>query len=68
MLELILGKGDAATRIRIGKFFWPVAAFGIGAMAAALGYLYFGFWALLVPITILLVLLLIEHDAAAVSA
>lgn len=68
VLELMLGKGDANTRIRISKFFWPIVAFGFGAMAAALGYLRFGFWALLAPIIILLVLLFIEHDQSTVSA
>ncbi|GGP75269.1 YoaK family protein [Shewanella ulleungensis] len=65
ILELLLGKGDVNTRKRIGKFFWPVAAFAIGAMGAAMGYIQFGFWALLLPISILFGLLFIEQSDTA---
>jgi uncharacterized membrane protein YoaK (UPF0700 family) len=64
VLELILGKGDASIRERISKFFWPMAAFGIGAIGAAMCYVQFGFWALLLPIAILVGLLFIEQTAS----
>lgn len=68
VLELLLGRGNSETKERISKFFWPIVGFACGAMTAALGYLHFGFWALLIPITILIMLLHIEHGQSSVSA
>jgi uncharacterized membrane protein YoaK (UPF0700 family) len=61
LIELMLGKGDAATKTRISKSFWPIAAFAVGAIVAGFCYLVAGFWALLVPIGILVWLLRKEH-------
>ena len=61
LIELMLGKGDAATKARISKSFWPIAAFATGAIVAGFCYIQAGFWAVLVPIGILLWLLRKEH-------
>ncbi len=61
LIELMSGKGDAATKSRFFKSFWPIAAFAIGALVAGFCYMQAGFWALLVPIGILLWLLRKEH-------
>ncbi|MCE3603821.1 DUF1275 domain-containing protein [Massilia sp. P8910] len=52
-IDVLRGAGDAATGARCGKFFWPVLAFGTGAIAAAFAFKAFGFIALMVPIAIL---------------
>ncbi|MDQ1922663.1 YoaK family protein [Massilia pseudoviolaceinigra] len=52
-IDVLRGAGDAATSARCGKFFWPLLAFAIGAIAAAFAFMAFGFIALLVPIAIL---------------
>ena len=61
LIELMSGKGDAATKNRVFKSFWPIAAFATGALVAGFCYMQAGFWALLVPIGILLWLLRKEH-------
>jgi len=40
-------------RERIGKFLWPVLAFGVGAILGAFAYLYASFLALVLPVIIL---------------
>ncbi|NIA00299.1 YoaK family protein [Massilia sp. CCM 8734] len=52
-IDVLRGAGEAATSARCGKFFWPLLAFGIGAIAAAFAFMAFGFIALIVPIGIL---------------
>nr|WP_187363334.1 YoaK family protein [Massilia frigida] len=52
-IDVLRGAGDAAISARCGKFFWPLLAFGTGAIAAAFAFMAFGFIALLVPIAIL---------------
>ncbi|UOD33224.1 DUF1275 domain-containing protein [Massilia violaceinigra] len=52
-IDVLRGAGDAATSARCGKFFWPLLAFAIGAIAAAFAFMAFGFIALIVPIAIL---------------
>lgn len=52
-VDVLRGAGDAATSARCGKFFWPLACFGTGAILAAFAYLAIGFLALLAPIAIL---------------
>jgi uncharacterized membrane protein YoaK (UPF0700 family) len=39
-----------AARARVAKMLPAIAAFGLGAVAGALAYRNFGFWALLVPV------------------
>jgi uncharacterized membrane protein YoaK (UPF0700 family) len=56
-VDVLRGAGDAALSARCGKFFWPLAAFGAGAIIGAFAYHAVGFPALLVPIAIIGVLL-----------
>jgi len=51
-VDYLRGAGSASAAT-CGKFFWPVAGFGAGAIGAAFAWLAFGFWALLAPIAIL---------------
>ncbi|MEI8625890.1 YoaK family protein [Pseudoalteromonas sp. B137] len=59
-MELMLGRGNEYTWERINKFSWPVIGFATGAIGSAYCYLSFGFWALLIPIFILVSLLFIQ--------
>jgi uncharacterized membrane protein YoaK (UPF0700 family) len=45
--------GDGTIAERCAKFIWPLLAFAVGAIMAAFGYRYFGFYGLLVPIVVL---------------
>ncbi len=47
LTDYLLGHRDAAVRERMSKLGWPIAAFGAGAILGALGYVQFGFIALL---------------------
>jgi uncharacterized membrane protein YoaK (UPF0700 family) len=60
-MELLLGKGDSATRARMSKSLWTIAAFATGAIVAGFCYVAASFWALLLPIAILIWLLRKEH-------
>ena len=60
-MELMLGKGDTATKIRMSKSLWTLAAFATGAIVAGFCYVAVSFWALLLPIGILVWLLRKEH-------
>ena len=64
-VDLLRGAGDAGTSARCGKFFWPILAFGAGAIGAAFAWLAFGFLALLVPLTILLGVIALPDTMAA---
>lgn len=50
LVDLARGIDVAAARGRLRKFLPAVGAFAIGALAGALGFVQFGFWALLAPI------------------
>jgi uncharacterized membrane protein YoaK (UPF0700 family) len=63
-VDALGGKRDSALAERCGKFFWPLAAFGTGAIVAAFAYLAFGFVALGVPIAILLALIVLDRSEA----
>lgn len=64
-VDVLRGAADVATAERCKKFFWPILAFGIGAVIAAFAYQAYGFAALLVPIAILLVLIFLDRNEAA---
>jgi uncharacterized membrane protein YoaK (UPF0700 family) len=64
-VDLLRGAGDATLRARFEKFLWPLVAFAIGCIAAAFGYHWFGFAALVLPVLILSGLLVSEAPAAA---
>lgn len=53
-VDMLRGTADAATRARAGKFFWPILTFGLGAISGAFAYVYGSFWALLLPMALLL--------------
>jgi uncharacterized membrane protein YoaK (UPF0700 family) len=65
-VDLLRGPADEALRERIGKFLWPVLAFGAGAICGAFAYLQASFWALALPLLILAGLLAGESWRAAV--
>lgn len=58
LLDLTCPAPDPAVKGRIFKFLWPILGFATGAVGGAFGYFYLSFWALLVPIGILAVLML----------
>ena len=64
-VDVLRGAGDAGTSERCSKFFWPLAAFGCGAIAAAFAYRSAGFMALLLPIAILLGLVALDRNTPA---
>ena len=53
VVDLMRGAADAASRERIGKLFWPVVAFGCGAISGALVCQHFALWALCLPLAVL---------------
>jgi len=58
LVDLLCGERDSATGVRLVKFFWPIIAFGTGAISGAIAYVQYSFWALLLPLFILLIQLL----------
>lgn len=54
LVDIARGDGDDALKARCSKFFWPIVAFGLGAIAAAFVYKMIGFIGLLLPCFILL--------------
>lgn len=65
VVDYVCGADRSALGARFNKIFWPLAAFAAGCVAAAFGYHWFGFAALVVPILILLGLLLTEAPTVA---
>jgi uncharacterized membrane protein YoaK (UPF0700 family) len=63
LVDLLRGAADAGLRARLAKFALPLAAFAAGCVAAAFGFLQFGFAALAVPILILLALVVAAGPA-----
>ena len=53
VVDLLRGAADDALRQRIGKFFWPIVGFGLGAIAGGLAVLRVSMLALLLPLAIL---------------
>ncbi len=60
LVDIVRGAADDSVRARCVKFFWPVVAFGSGAIAGAAGFGYVRFWTLLIPAAILLALYFAE--------
>ena len=56
VVDLLRGAADDALRQRIGKFFWPIVAFGVGAIAGGLVVQQISMLALLLPLVILIAL------------
>jgi uncharacterized membrane protein YoaK (UPF0700 family) len=65
LVDLLGGADDPGVKERLVKFVWPLAAFAIGCIAAAFGFLWFGFAALALPVLILLALLAAEKPSQA---
>ena len=63
-VDVLRGAGDGATSARCMKFFWPLLAFALGAIAAAFAYLSFGFVALAVPLLVLGGLIVVQQRSA----
>jgi uncharacterized membrane protein YoaK (UPF0700 family) len=57
-VDLLRGSADPALRRRFASLGWPVVAFALGAISAALAYPHVGFAALTLPVAILGVLAL----------
>ncbi|GAC1330651.1 MAG: hypothetical protein NVSMB28_27700 [Collimonas sp.] len=53
LVDILRGAADDAVRQRCIKFFWPVVAFGAGAIGGAFAYKYLRFFALLLPAAML---------------
>ncbi|WP_305824448.1 YoaK family protein [Massilia brevitalea] len=64
-VDLLRGADDPGLKTRFAKFLWPLLSFAIGCIAAAFGYLWFGFAALALPVLILVGLLVAERPQAA---
>lgn len=56
LTDLVIGHGGPEERARVRKMLWPIVAFGGGAIAGAVGWMLFGFAALLPAIAIVLFL------------
>jgi len=52
-VDLLRGADDPGLKARFAKVLWPLLSFAIGCIAAAFGYLWFGFAALALPVLIL---------------
>ncbi|MGK5057193.1 DUF1275 family protein [Janthinobacterium lividum] len=66
-VDVLRGAADGATHARCGKFFWPLLAFALGAIAAAFAYLAVGFVALAVPLLLLAGLIIVQHRSGRVA-
>jgi uncharacterized membrane protein YoaK (UPF0700 family) len=53
LVDLARGGADDTVRKRSVKFFWPILAFGVGAIGGAFAYFYAGFFGLLLPMALL---------------
>ncbi len=56
-VDWLVGEATPDVRARIGKLFFPVLAFGLGAISGAMGYVHLGFTALVLPLCALLALI-----------
>jgi uncharacterized membrane protein YoaK (UPF0700 family) len=54
LVDLSLGRANAEVRLRVRKMVPAILAFTVGAASGALGYVFAGFWCLVAPIAILL--------------
>lgn len=59
-VELVLEKADSRARRDFARYFWPVVAFGLGALLAAFAFARFHFQALMLPIAMMFVLACVE--------
>ena len=64
-VDLARGAGDPETRTQSAKFFWPIAAFAIGAVGGGAAVVHVGFVALVTPMLVLLILVFISRKDVA---
>ncbi|MFC7297543.1 YoaK family protein [Herminiimonas aquatilis] len=62
-VDVVRGAADNMVKQRFIKFLWPVIAFAVGAVGAAFAYQFAGFYALSLPIVILMFLMYVERGA-----
>ncbi|GGI19720.1 YoaK family protein [Oxalicibacterium faecigallinarum] len=55
-LDLLQHRQNKSLRQQCAKFFWPIIFFGLGAFIAAFAYFRFGFLAMLLPVSVVLIL------------
>lgn len=61
VVDIVRGAADQSVRQRCVKFFWPIIAFGVGAIGGAFAYRYALFLALLLPAAILVAMIWAEY-------
>ncbi|MDH0865483.1 YoaK family protein [Mitsuaria sp. GD03876] len=59
-VDLLRGAAGPEVRDRLKRFIWPVVAFGAGAMAGAFAYVGWKFWALVLPLVMLVGLVVMD--------
>jgi uncharacterized membrane protein YoaK (UPF0700 family) len=64
LVDVARGAGTPGVLARCNKFFWPVVAFGLGAAAGAFAYVNLGFWGLLAPLAVLVLMMAGESPRA----
>lgn len=62
-VDVVRGAADENVKRRCVKVLWPVLSFSLGAVGAAFAYHWFGFLALLLPISMMFHLMYIERGA-----
>jgi uncharacterized membrane protein YoaK (UPF0700 family) len=60
LVDLALGR-TAGAKQRLRKMVPPLLAFAAGAIAAGLGFLWWGFWCVVVPLTVVLLLIVLRR-------
>ena len=65
--DIVRGAADDTVRQRCVKFFWPIVAFGVGAIGGAFAYHQALFFALLLPVGILVAMIVAEFRATSAT-
>ena len=65
VVDLARGAGDPETRTQSAKFFWPIAAFAIGAVGGGAAVVHVGFVALVTAMLVLLILVFFSRKDVA---
>ncbi|CAN7320346.1 YoaK family protein [Pseudoduganella sp. LjRoot289] len=53
LVDILRGGADTSIHRRCAKFLWPILAFGVGCAGGAFGFVYAGFYGLLLPAALL---------------
>ena len=59
-VDLLRGAAGADVKDRLKRFIWPVVAFAAGALAGGVAYMGWQFWALLLPLALLIELVIMD--------